>query len=97
VLKIMVPTLVGEGDAKPGHAEVLIIAARARSEICGRIGDRNRDKNSWRNSRSSYDKSPGFAHSEKTVLGIVYSANKVPGEIGHQTDVTGNAELQPDA
>src|SRR3984893_4741342 len=88
VLNYAFLTLVGKGDAKSDQPEILIIAAVPGFELKRLVHNGGRANHS-----------PKAREHVLTVLGdngnfirmVLLAEDKVPGEIGHQTDVAGHA------
>ena len=79
-------TLVGKGDAKPRHPEILIVAAMARSQFKRLVDDGGADNGGRKNAKVVYG-----CHRARTLLGdkvnfvpvVFLTEDKVPGEVGH--------------
>src|ERR1700730_6102069 len=88
VLNYAFLTLVGKGDAKSDQPEILIIAAVPGFELKRLVHNGGRANHS-----------PKAREHVLTVLGdngnfirmVLLAEDKVPGEVGHQTDVAGHA------
>src|SRR5438270_5807444 len=91
VLNYAFLTLVGKGDTKSRHPEILIVAAVPGFELNRGVHNGGAGKGN--------PKPRGHA---LTVLGekvqfvgvIPLAEDEVPGEVGHQPDVAGHAEFQ---
>src|SRR5438270_5094421 len=73
-------TLVGKGDAKSRHSEILMVAAVTRSQL-----KRPVDYDLLGNQRSEDRKGiiALLSNQVNSILMIFLSKNKVPGEVGH--------------
>src|SRR5260370_22203672 len=86
-------TLVGKGDAKSRHPEILIIAPVTRYDLVRRVNNRNTGRNS-EDSNGTYSL---FGNQANFIRMIFLAEHEVPGEVGHQTDVASDTEFQAGA
>jgi hypothetical protein len=87
-------TLVGKGDAKSRHSEILIIAVVTRFQIYSSINDRSYGSRlplELSNSVAS------FNDRTKSIRMVRLTEDKVPREVSHQANVAGDTKFQAEA
>ena len=85
-------TLVGKGDAKSRHSEILIVAAVTGPELNSRVGDRGSVGN---HGAEGNERIVALLGNEvKSIRMVFLTKDEVPGEVRHQADVAGDPELQ---
>ena len=84
-------TLVGKGDAKSRHSEILIVAAVTGFEIQRRIDDYTAGNRF--SVKGSSDRTL-FPDGGEFICMVFLAEDEVPGEVRHQTDVAGHPKFQ---
>src|SRR6266567_1426869 len=84
-------TLVGKGDAKSRHSEILIVAAVTGFEFERLIEDYGAG-NRFSVKRKSFVAL--FGDDVEFICMVFLAEDEVPGEVRHQTDMAGDAKLQ---